>query len=186
MKMILLLLSGCLLAGVARADVNLSIAKEQAKRAAGTESAPPAARPPSAPPPSTNPALAATLQNVTDLRGDFAAISAAADVTAAAEQRVALLNHLAAAAQGNKASSANLRKLADDLIAALAGQKKVSPETVKLARVVHALFNGAHLTAAQQEILLNDAKKSFTVADVSDDAAAKVLEDLKTIAAETK
>ena len=48
------------------------------------------------------------------------------------------------------------------------------------------MFNGAHVSATQQETLLNELQKIFTAAEVSDDAATKVLDDLKAVAAETK
>ena len=191
MKISCLILSGLLLAGLAHAQ-NMSIARDQARRAAaqtqersgggppatgqnpnGTQAAP------------ADPVLAATLQNVAGLRADFTTISAA-DETTAVEQRGSLLNHLSAAAQGTKASAANVRKLATDLTAALTGKKKIAPQTQKLGGIVHALFNGAHLSAAQQETLLNDVKKILTDAEVSAGDADKVIEDLKAIAAETK
>jgi hypothetical protein len=42
------------------------------------------------------------------------------------------------------------------------------------------------VNATQQETLLTELQKIFTAAEVPDDAAAKVLDDLKTVAAETK
>lgn len=182
MKLPLFILLGCLSAGVAFAQ-NLSIAKDQAKRAAGQT--PAAQNPSAAQPPSISPALAATMQNIANLRADFVVI-AAADAAAAGEQKVSLLNHLVAAAQGTKASAANVRKLADDFIMALANRKKITPDTQKLGSAVHALFNGAHLTEAQQTTALNAVEKMFAEAGVSTEDAATVVADLKAIAAETK
>lgn len=185
-KTTLFLLAGCLAAGAALGDVNMHIAKDQAKRAAGTSDAPAANQPSSsAPQQPTDPALAATLKNIADLRADFAAIGAAADVSAAADQKISLLNHLSAAAQGTKASSASVRKLADDLIAALAGKRKIAGDP-KLAREIHALFNGAHVSAEQLETLLTDVKKILADAGVTTEAADQVADDLKAVAAETK
>lgn len=185
MKWPVFILIGCLSSGAALGQ-NMSIAKDQAKRAAGTSPAgqTPAAQNPSAAP--VDPALAATMKNVANLRADFAIISAAADATAAADQRVSLLNNLSAAAQGTKASTANVRKLAGDLINALAGRKKIPAQSQKLGGVIHALFNGAHVSETQQETLLKEVTKILTDAEVPADDAAKVTEDLKAIAAETK
>jgi len=191
MKTVLFLLLGGLTAELASGQ-NMSIAKDQAHRAAaqtqehsgvgpGTSHNPPAA----AQPAPTDPALAATLQNISGLRTDLTAISAT-DSVSAVDQRGSLLNHLSAAAQGTKASAANVRKLATDLINALAGQKKIAAQSQKLGGIIHALFNGGHLSATQQETLLTDATKILTEAGVSTGDAAKIVEDLKAIAAETK
>jgi hypothetical protein len=51
---------------------------------------------------------------------------------------------------------------------------------------IHALFNGAKLSEAQQQKLLDEVTKILTDAEVSAEDAAKVVEDLKAIAAETK
>jgi hypothetical protein len=113
-------------------------------------------------------------------------IGTAADAAAAADQRVSLLNHLSGAAQGTKASAANVRKLAGDLITALTNRKKVIPHTQKLGGTIHALFNGAKLSDAQLETLLKSVTTILADAEVPAGDAAKVLEDLKAIAAETK
>jgi hypothetical protein len=178
------LLAACL----ARADVNMSIAKDQAKRAAGQAGGQsPPGQPPAAPPQKPmDPALAATLQNISNLRDDFNAISAAADPAAAAEQKVALLNNLTAAAQGKKASSDNVKKLGSQFVNTLAGHPKISAKSQSLARNVHALFNGAHLSDPQKETLLKEARKLLTDAGVSEEDAGKVEELLKAVAAETK
>ena len=191
MKVSYLILSGLLLAGLAHAQ-NMSIARDQARRAAAqtTERSgggQPATgqNPNGAQTAPADPVLAATLQNIAGLRADFTALSAA-DETTAVEQRGSLLNHLSAAAQGTKASAANVRKLTTDLINALTGRKKISPQTQKLGGIIHALFNGAHLSASQQETLLTDVKKILTDAEVSAGDTDKIVEDLKAIAAETK
>jgi hypothetical protein len=125
-------------------------------------------------------------QNVAKLRADLTAINAAPDATAAAEQRISLLNNLSAAAQGTKASPATVRKLVGDLITALPGRKKISTDdTQKFARALRALFNGKNLSAAQQETQLNDVKKILTDAGVSAEDVSKIEADLKTVAAET-
>lgn len=179
-----LVLSGLLLAALAQGQ-NLSIAKDQARRASGqsTPQAPAAQSPGTVP---ADPALVAMQQNVAKLRADLTVINAAPDATAAAEQRISLLNNLSAAAQGTKASSGTVRKLAGDLIAALPGRKKLSPDdSQKFARALRALFNGKNLSAAQQETLLNDVKKSLTDAGVPAEDVSKIEADLKAVAAET-
>lgn len=187
MKTALFVLCGCLITSAALGQ-NMSIATDQAKRASGQGGAPPGgqAQAPSAQqPPPIDPALAATMKNIANLRADFVVISAA-DAAAAADQRVSLLNNLSAAAQGTKAATANVRQLAGDLINALAGRKKILPQTQKLGGLIHALFNGAHVSDPQQETLLKEVSKILTEAEVPTDDATKVVETLKAIAAETK
>jgi hypothetical protein len=191
MKTSCLILSGLLLAGLANAQ-NFNIAKDQARRAAAqTEERSGGGQPatgqnPNAPQAApADPVLTATLQNISGLRADFTAISAA-EPTTANDQRGSLLNHLSAAAQGTKASASNVRKLATDLINALTGRKKISATAQKLGGSIHALFNGGHLSATQQEALLKDVANILTAAEVPADDVDKVVNDLKTIAAETK
>jgi hypothetical protein len=168
------------------------ISKQQAHRAADqTEGAsgsaaqsPPSAALPNTPP--TDPALAATLQNIGSLRADIAAFNAAAGTEPDATQRISLLNHLSAAAQATKPSSSDVKKLADHLIAATLGRKIPAAQQARLARDIHALFNSAHLTAAQQEQMLADVQKMLTDAGTPLDDATNVVADLKTVAAATK
>ena len=72
-------------------------------------------------------------------------------------------------------------------MAALAGQKKLTAAQQKpLAQKIHALFNSAHLTDAQQQALLDGIQKTLTDAGVSLDTAVNVTVDLKAVIAETK
>jgi hypothetical protein len=177
---------------------NLNIAIQQAKRdnaqnnaeqqrIAGAANdgvaAPGGGAAPAAP---VNPALQATLKNVASLQGDFAAIIVSTNKPDA-DQRNALLNDLVQAAQGTKATTDTVKKLADDLITAVAGQTKLAAaQQTKLARNVHALFNGAHLTSTQQQTLLDNVRKILTEAGATTDAVTDVVADLKTAATETK
>jgi hypothetical protein len=145
-----------------------------------------AATPPPASAPPMDPALAATLQNVANLRADVAAFNAATNAEPDAVQKISLLNNLSAAAQGTKPASDLVKKLADDLITAASGKKIPSAQQTKLARDVHALFNSSHLTSAQQQMLGDDAQKILISAGASPDDAAGVAADLKAIAAATK
>lgn len=183
MKTISLLFLGLLVAGQIHAQ-NMSIARDQAKRAAGTAATP--AQPGAAQPAPVDPALAATLESIAKLQSSFNAIARVADTNAAAEQRTPLLNTLSAAAKGKKASTANVKKLAGDLIEGLSGKKLTTSDSQKLARSVHALFNAAHLSTTQQETLLADARKLLTAAGVSAESLTAIEDDLKAIAAETK
>jgi hypothetical protein len=135
-----------------------------------------------------DPALQATLNNINSLQSDF---SAAANATANKPdpaQKVALMNNLSHAAQGEKKASADsVKKLADDLLTAMAGKKKLAAvQQTKLAREVHALFNSAHLSPAQQQLLLTDVQKILTDGGASLDEAVNVVTDLKAVVAETK
>ncbi len=187
MKTTLCIVLGMLVAGAARADVNMSIAKQQARRAAtpGGQAAGPQG-PSAAPPAPTDPELIATRQNISNLRADFAAICAAAEAASAGDQRIPLLNHLSAAALGTKASTASVRKMAGDLIKALASQKASAEQVEKLGVAVHAFFNGGHISAAQQTALLKQVNEVLSELHVAAEDADKISEDLKTVAKETR
>jgi hypothetical protein len=135
-------------------------------------------------PAKADPVLAATLQNITNLQADFAAVI---DATGAkADQRIALMNDFSAAAQSTHASANSVKELARDLMTAMAGNKKLQPRQQQLAREIHAIFNSSHLTATQQQMVFDGVQKTLTDAGVSLDAATDVVTDLKGISAETK
>ena len=172
---------------VASAQGVYSMAVQRAKNAA--DSQPPAQNGGhnSAPQPApTNPELQATLKNVSDLQSDFVALGVAADVDSASDQKISLLNHLSAAAQGTKASANSVKTLAKDFVTALAGKKMTNEPRAKFTRDIHALFNSAHLSATQQQTALDEVQKILTGAGVAADAATDVATDLKKIADETK
>ena len=179
-------------AGNARADVNYNIAKDQAKRDVKqsdarqgiTPNQPQTPGAPAAPP--MDPALAATLQNLTDLRADLDALNQAADVQAGADQRSSLMTHLSAAAQKTKAASTSIKKLAGHLITAASGRKALKPQNARLAQDIHALFNGSHIAAAQQQTLLDGVQKILTEAGTPTADVDNVVSDLKQIAGETQ
>jgi len=194
MKKLFLFAVGLACAGQALADVNYYLAKKQAYRDAAQNNAQQGVQPPnsSAPAPAApaapmDPALAATLQNIADLRADLDAINQAADATAAGDQRASLMTHLsAAAAPGKKATTASVRKLAAQLITATSGKKNLTAQNAKLARDIHALFNGAHVAAPQQQTLLDGLKKILTEAGVAATDAENVVNDLQQVATETQ
>jgi len=133
-----------------------------------------------------DPALQATLQNIGDLQANFAAYINA-DGAPDPAQKTSLLNNLTQAAQGTKATTASVKKLAADLSPALAQRKKVTvAQQKKLAIDVHALFNSSHLSAAQQKTMFDDVQKILTDAGASTDEVAAVVTDLKKVAEETK
>ena len=173
-----------------------NIAKERAKRAnesnnaeqqrianaAKDPSRPNAAAPAPAAP--ADPVLETTMKNIADLSADFTALNNFTGEKTDPAQKAALLNDLSAAALGKKPASASVQKLAGHLITASSGKK--NPAAQKLARNVRALFNGSHLTAAQQTTLLDDVKKNLTTAGASAEDANNVFDDLKGIVEETK
>jgi len=161
--------------------------QQRIQKAAGGPTPGTAATPAPAAPAPVDPALQATLNNVTSLQGDFAAaINSTSDKPDAA-QKVSLLNNLTQAAQGTKASSESVKKVANDLLTALAGKKKLTAaQQTKLAREVHALFNASHLTATQQQTLLTDVQNILTDGGASLDDAVNTVTDLKAVVAETK
>jgi hypothetical protein len=182
-------------------EVNYSIAKQQAKRdsaqndaeqqriqrAAGDPASAAAASGTAPAPAPVDPVLQATLNNVSGLQSDFAALKNSTGDKPDPAQKISLLNNLSQAAQGAKPSSTSVKKLADDLASAVAGNKRLTPaQQTKLAREVHALFNSSHLSAAQQPMLFNDVQKTLTDGGVPLDAAVNVATDLKAVAAETK
>ena len=132
-----------------------------------------------------DPTLKLTLKNISGLQSDFAAFSQQS--TTDTNRETTLLNNLTEAAQGTKAAPAAVKKLADDLVTAITGQKQLLlARQTKLAREVHALFNSSHLSATQQEATLTDVQKNLTDSGCSADAAVNVVLDLKAIAGETK
>jgi hypothetical protein len=172
-----------------------SSAMRQARNASANETAanrqlldnpPPAPPPQNNPNPPANPALQATLQNIESLRNDFAAIGKADTIASLTVQKQSLTNDLAIAAQGAKPQPASISKLADDLTTAIAGKEKLRAPQPKLAQFVHAIFNSAHLTTAQQQMIFSGVQKILTDGGASPDETASVVGDIKTIASETK
>jgi len=160
-------------------------AKETAANQQLMDNPPPAAPAQNNPPP-PNPVLQATLQNIESLRNDFAAIGNAAANTSLAAQKQSLTNDLAIAAQSAKPQPASIAKLADDLATAIAGKEKLRAPQQKLAQFVHAIFNSSHLTAAQQTMIFDGVQKILTDGGASQDETANVVNDIKTIASQTK
>lgn len=126
-----------------------------------------------------NPALEATLQNIANLRADFE------NFADGQTNRQPLINDMTAAAQGAKASPADVSKLAEHL-AAVAGNKNLQAQHQKLAQNVHAIFNSSHLSAAQQQMVCDNVQKILQNGGASSDDVTNVINALKTIAAETQ
>jgi hypothetical protein len=134
-----------------------------------------------------NPALQATLNNIHSLQANFTALGSSTTATPDPSQRVSLLNNLSSAAQGPKASADSIKKLADDLLATLAGRKQLTAnQQIRLARDIHALFNSSHLNDAQQKVMFDDVQKTLTDGGVSLNDAVNVVTDLKKVSSETK
>ena len=194
MKPLITFFCAVFLAGGAFADP-YSAAMRQARNASANETAanrqlldnpPPAPPPQNNPNPPANPALQATLQNIESLRNDFTAIGNAAAGASLTAQKQSLTNDLAIAAQGAKPQPAAISKLADDLATAIAGKEKLRAPQPKLAQFVHAIFNSAHLTTAQQQMIFDGVQKILTDGGASPDETTNVVNDIKTIASETK
>src|ERR1700722_15776159 len=139
---------------------------------------PPSAPPQSNPPP--DPVLEATLRNIANLRADFE------NFADGQTNRQPLIIDLTAAAQGAKAQVASISGLADHLAAIITGNKKLAAQEQKLAQNVHAIFNSSHLSAAQQQMVCDSVQKILLAGGASSDDVANVINDLKTIATETK
>ena len=178
MKTIFALSCALFVAGTLFAQ-NLSIAKSQAKRAVGSESAGQQSTPPPAAP-QPNPALQATLQNISSLRTDFEKF----DSNPTNSQP--LIKDLTEAAQGAKAKPASVASLAENLTTVVAGNKKLRAQHQKLAQNIHAIFNSSHLSPSQQQTMLDGVQKVLLDGGASAEDTSKVIGDLKKIAAETR
>lgn len=162
------------------------MAKQQARNAAGSESSagqPVTAHPTTPPPPASsqpNPLLEATLQNIENLRYDFEKFDSNPTNTQP------LINDLTAAAQSAKPSPVSVSKLAGDLAMAIPGKEKLRGPEKQLARDFHAIFNSSHLSLAQQQTIFDDVQKILKNGGASSGETDNVINDLKTIARETK
>jgi hypothetical protein len=177
------------LAGSVPAQGVYNMAKQQARNAVASEernqqAINPGGQSPSAPPPQNNqqpdPALQATLQNISNLRADFD------DLGSGRTNTLPLQNDLTTAAQAARPSPAAVTKLADDLAAVVSGNKKIQAQQQKLAQFSHAIFNSSHLSAAQQQSVLDAVKRILSDGGVSDDDVTKIIADLKAVATATK
>jgi hypothetical protein len=160
-----------------------NMAKQEARNVANgnpPQSGAPSAAPPPQSNPQTDPALAATLQNIENLHYDFAEFDSNPTNTRP------LIKDLTAAAQSAQPKPDSVSQLAGHLASVFVGNKKLSASHQKLAQYVHALFNSSHLTAAQQQMVLEAVQKILQDGGVPADDAASVIGDLKTIATETK
>jgi len=189
MKTSLALFCTLFLAGSVPAQGVYNMAKQQARNAVASEernqqAINPGGQSPSAPPPQNNqqpdPALQATLQNISNLRADFD------DLGSGRTNTVALQNDLTTAAQGARPAPAAVTKLAEDLAAAVTGNKKLQAQQQKLAQYCHAIFNSSHLSATQEQSVLDAVKKILSDGGVSDDDVTKIIADLKAVATATK
>jgi hypothetical protein len=191
MKMLPAFLCLCLVAGSAFADP-YSAAMQQARNVSARvsnqnrqldDNAAPAAPQNNA---AADPALQATLQNIQSLRVDFASITAVTNGSLTDLQRQSLTNDLATAAQGTRAAPADVDKLADDLTSAMSGNRKLRPQEQKLAQYVHAVFNTAHLTPAQEQMIYTDTQRTLVNSGVLPEDATNLVSDIKAVADETR
>jgi hypothetical protein len=136
--------------------------------------------------PAVNPMLQATLQNIENLRNDFATIGNATNTALSIAQKQSLTNDLATAAQSVKPQAVSISKLADDLTMAISGNEKLRAQYPKLAQYVHAVSNSSFLTAAQQQTIFGDVHKILVNGGAAPDDATTVVNDIKEIASETK
>lgn len=168
---------------------NQNAAEQRAISSAGSGSQAPAsnAAPPPAPAaPAANPALQATLQNISNLGADIAAFSSSTNAATIPARKTALVNDLTAAAIGSKPDDASVQRLADDLITAAGGKERLISQQTKLGRDLHAIFNSSHLSTEQQYSIIDDVQKTLIENEASSEDTSKVLDDLRTIEAETK
>jgi hypothetical protein len=190
MKTLIAFFCALLVANFASAQGAYNMAIQQARNAAASENknqqaigssgqSASAPTPASNPNPQPSPALEATLQNIANLRADFE------NFADGQTNRQPLINDMTAAAQGSKAAPTNVSKLAEHL-ASVAANKNLQPQQQKLAQSVHAIFNSSHLTTAQQQMVCDGVQKILQNGGVLSDDVTNVINDLKTIATETK
>ncbi len=171
---------------------NQNNAEQQAisQPAPATPTPAPASTPAATPetPAAPNPALEATLKNISNLGADLAAFCNSTNTGADAvpARRDALVNDLNAAAATQKPVAESVQKLADDLINATSGHPKLMSQGSRLGRDLHAVFNSSHLTTSQQYSIVDDVQKILIENGAASVDTSKVLEDLKTIELETK
>jgi len=161
----------------ARRAVNQTEAASQ--RTDDSISQPPAAAPAPAPTP-VNPVLAATMQNIANLKKDLAELNTNTPPTAA------LTNDLTAAATGTQPSPEIIAKLAGDLQAAIAGKPGLQPHYQKLAQYLHAVANGAHLAPDQFQTVSDNFQQILENGGAAYGPTFHVINDLKVLARETK
>jgi hypothetical protein len=137
-------------------------------------------------PPQDNPALEATLRNISNLRVDFDALGKLSELKSDSLPKKLLVNDLTAAAQGAKPPENSVSKLADSLATAVAGKAAMKNQHQKLAQDVHAIFNSSHLSAEQQKTISADVRKILQDGGASPDETTNVVGDIQTIASQTK
>jgi hypothetical protein len=141
--------------------------------------APPAQpHPPAATPP--DPVLAATLQNIANLQREFSSLQ----TNSATKQP--LINDLIAAAQSTRPSNRSVSKLVDDLATGFRGKHFSREQLHKLAQNTRAVFNSSHLSKRQETLILDEVQRILQDGGASSDDAARIVNDFKLIAAETK
>jgi len=197
MKPLTVILSALLAAKIVQADP-YSMAVQQAKRVADQNNAqqqamnqqpstpPPAAPPPQSSAPATDPALEATLKNISNLGADIAAFVNSTNAEVLPARKQTLTNDLTAAATGAKPSADLIQKLADDLVTTVAGKPKLIAQQTKLGRDIHAIFNSSHLSTGQQYSVVNEVQKILIENGAAADDVNKLLDDLKAIEAATR
>jgi hypothetical protein len=133
-----------------------------------------------------NPVLQATLQNIQNLRSDFATLARLTNVLSITTEKQGLTNDLSMAALGKEPPRQSISKLADDLAAAIVGNNKLRPQHLRLAEYVHAVFNSSHLSALQQDSVFDNVQTILTGGGVAPDVVTNVVNDIKAVATETK
>jgi hypothetical protein len=145
-----------------------------------TPQAQPQPTPAPAPPPAApNPALTATLQNITNLQRDLT------DLQADPARKQPLINDLTAAAQGARPSDRALARLAADLATALQGKHLAPEQLKKLAQNAHAICNSSHLSEKQRQTIFEEVQKILRDGGAPADDVTKVVDGMKTIATAT-
>ena len=133
-----------------------------------------------APPPKPDPVLALTVQTISSLQADLATIQS--DPL----RKQPLINDLETAPHGSHPTKNSIAQLTSDLASVLGGKRFSEEQLKSLAQNIYAICNSSHLTASRQQAVCEEARKILQGGGASTEEASRVVEDLKTIAAQTK
>jgi glycine/D-amino acid oxidase-like deaminating enzyme len=163
----------------------INLAHKAVTKTENASNADPDAQPQNGAPPARSaqpmdPALAATLQNISRLRADLNYLSTNSS------PGEALTNDLMAASTGTKPSAETVAKVIGDLEAALKDKPALRSHFQKIAQYLHAAANGAHLTPAQFAMISDNLEQILENGGAPYTATEDLLDGLKHLARETK
>ncbi len=122
-------------------------------------------------------------RNIDKLGTDLAAVTMGAQATA--EQKDQLQKDFVLLAKGAaKPSADQMKKLADDLSAALAGKTIAAAKQSDLAKAINVVVNCVNLSQPQVQAFITSAQNALKSSGATDTEVQAVTADLKAIATE--